>query len=177
MAVERGHLDTPVCGGFAGGDKGGEAHGVTPTLALTLNWQSLAAFSDAELVHEPIDLITAKFIRRLHDWYRRRGVRRSFVWAAATGTRYGAHCHVVAHIPADHQQAFFSCLARTTGDPTDLTRSNQSAAISDSGGWFVTFVHPAGVENAVCYLCIQALKHLPSAFDPKKCFGVSLSKQ
>ena len=153
------------------------ALGATPTVAITLNWQSLAAFSDADLVHEPVDLITAKFIRRLYDWCRRQGLRPSFVWSAATGARYGAHCHVVAHVPADHQQAFFSWLARTTGDPTDLTRSNQSAVISDFGGWYVTFVHPAGVADAVCYVCVQSLKHLPSAFDPKKCFGVSLSKK
>ena len=153
------------------------ALGATPTLSITLNWEKLPRPDDGELDQDSVGRMTSHFVRRLSEWFRRRGVRRSFAWAAATGTRYGAHCHVVAHVPADHQQAFFAWLARTTGDPTDLARSNQSAAISDSDGWLVTFVHPAGVADAVCYLCIQSLKHRPSAFDPKKCFGISLSKK
>ena len=153
------------------------ALGVAPTLELTLNWQSLAEFSDVELVHDRVDLITARFVRRLSEWYRRRGLRRSFVWAAAMGTDKGAHCHIAAHIPAGHEQAFLLWLAKTTGVPLDPTRTNQREAYGEFGGWHASFVHPAGVANAVCYVCIQAMKHLPSAFDPKKCFGVSLSKK
>lgn len=152
------------------------ALGVAPTLELTLNWQSLAAFSDADLVHDHVDLITARFIRRLSEWYRRRGLRRSFIWSAATGTDKGAHCHIAAHIPAGYEQAFLLWLAKTTGVPLDPTRTNQREAYGEFGGWHAVFVHPSGVANAVCYVCIQAMKHLPSAFDPKKCFGVSLSK-
>ena len=153
------------------------ALGVTPTLAITLNWQSLAEFSDAELVHDRVDLITARFVRRLSEWYRRRGLRRSFIWSAAMGTDKGAHCHIAAHIPAGHEQAFLSWLAKTTGVPLDPTRTNQSEAYGEFGGWYASHVQPAFVADAVCYVCIQALKHLPSAFDPKKCFGVSLSKK
>lgn len=148
--------------------------GLAPTVSLTLNWQTLSTFSEADLVHLPVNEVTARFIRRLSYWLRDRRVPSSYVWSAATGRHHGAHCHVAVYVPDDHMIAFLTWLARVSGDPLDHIRSDQKHVISENNGWLVQFVLPSRGAYAVCYVCIQSLKHLPSDYDPKRRFGRSL---
>ena len=150
--------------------------GLAPTVSATINWQTLSApsVSEARLVHAPVNMVTAKFIRRLSDWFRDRGLPSSYVWAAATGRRFGAHCHVAVFVPDDLLDAFLAWLSRVCGDPLDHVNSGQDKVISKSKGWLVKFVYPPQAVYAVCYICQQPLWHLSSAHEPRKRFGRSL---
>lgn len=148
--------------------------GLAPSVSLTLNWQTLSTFSETRLVQSPVNEVTARFIRRLSDWFRDRGLPSSYVWAAATGRRFGAHCHIAVFVPDDLLDAFLAWLSRVCGDPLDHVSSGQDKVFSKSKGWLVKFVYPPQAAYAVCYICLQPLWHLPSAHEPKRRFGRSL---
>ena len=152
------------------------ALGLAPSLSITINWQTLSApsVSEARLVHSPVNAVTAKFIRRLSDWFRGRSLPSSYIWSAATGSDKGAHCHIAVHVPEGHLSAFLAWLSHVCDDPLDHLHSDQREAISNSKGWHVEFVFPPRAAYAVCYVCIQAMKHLPSVHDPRRRFGRSL---
>ena len=150
--------------------------GLAPTVSATINWQTLSApsVSEARLVHAPVNMVTAKFIRRLSDWFRDRDLPSSYVWAVATGSFHGVHCHITAYVPEGLLSAFLAWLSRVCGDPLDHVSSGQDKVISKSKGWLVKFVYPPQAVYAVCYICLQPLWHLPSAHEPKRRFGRSL---
>ena len=152
------------------------ALGLTPTVSLTINWQTLFELteSEARLPRSPVNIVTAKFIRRLSDWFRGRNLPSSLIWSVATGSFHGVHCHIAVYVPDDHLSAFLAWLSRVCGDPLDYARSDQREAISVSGGWLVRFTYHPEVAHTVCYVYIQAMKHLPSAHEPRKRFGCSL---
>lgn len=150
------------------------ALGLAPSVLLTLNWQTLSTFSETSLVQSPVNDVTAKFIRRLSDWFCDRSLPSSFVWAAATGSFHGVHCHVAVFVPDDLLDAFLTWLSRVCGDPLDHLSSDQDKAVSKTKGWLMKFVYPPRAAYAVCYVCLQPLWHLPSAHEPKRRFGRSL---
>ena len=148
--------------------------GLAPSISLTLNWQTLSTFSETRLVQSPVNEVTARFIRRLSDWFRDRDLPSSYIWAVATGSFHGVHCHIAAYVPEGLLSAFLAWLSRVCGDPLDHVNSDQDKVISKSTGWLVKFVYPPQAAYAVCYVCLQPLWHLPSAHEPKRRFGRSL---
>lgn len=60
---------------------------------ITLAWEGAGI--------DPIDCgpMTAEFLNLQRDWLRSRGLPMPWCWTLETGSKYGAHAHLLAHVP------------------------------------------------------------------------------
>lgn len=74
--------------------------GAPMTRYITLGWGAAAIFP-----HECLEL-TGSFIKRAREWMSDRGYRMPWVWVQESGERYGAHAHVLLHVPTELDPLF-----------------------------------------------------------------------
>lgn len=92
-----------------------DAIGLTFTRAICIHWEA------AGLPLAGMAKATGRFLDLLTRWLVQRACRTTWVWVHENGDGKGGHCHLLAHVPAEHVKALSGLvrgwLRKITGKP------------------------------------------------------------